>query len=110
MALFSNKNRKNGVGSPSITPGATTSPAQHGTPARIMPSAKTPQAPHRIAETKPASDEHLSESAIRERAHQIWLARGGGPGNELSDWFLARQELEAMEESADRGASSGGTT
>lgn len=110
MALFSNKNRKNGVGSPSIAPGGTTNPALHGTSARITPPTRAPQAQHRIAEPKPDSDEHLSESAIRERAHQIWLARGGGPGNELSDWFLARQELEAMEESADRSASSGGTT
>lgn len=108
MALFSNKNRKNGAGAPGEVTKATTT----GTPAKTTPQAatKAPQTQQRIAESKPNTGEHLSEAAIRARAHQIWVARGGGQGDELSDWLLARQELEAMEESSGRSASSGGTT
>jgi hypothetical protein len=32
--------------------------------------------------------------AIRLRAHQIFLSRGGIPGRELEDWLLAEQELK----------------
>ena len=32
---------------------------------------------------------------IRQRAHEIYLARGGTPGNELEDWLRAEQELKA---------------
>ncbi len=31
---------------------------------------------------------------IRQRAYEIFLARGGAPGYELDDWLLAEQELE----------------
>jgi hypothetical protein len=31
---------------------------------------------------------------IRERAHEIFMARGGTPGNELDDWLRAEQELK----------------
>jgi hypothetical protein len=34
--------------------------------------------------------------AIRLRAHQIFLARGGVPGRELEDWLLAEQELKQL--------------
>lgn len=93
MALFSGKNRKNGA------PAKATPPIQ----------TRSSDARQQITESKPAGD-HVSEAAIRARAHQIWLARGGAPGDELSDWLLARQELESMEESSGRSASSGGTT
>lgn len=36
----------------------------------------------------------LAEEQIRERAHQIFLARGCAPGNELDDWLRAEQELK----------------
>ncbi len=36
----------------------------------------------------------VAEEQIRERAHQIFLARGGGPGNELDDWLRAEQEIK----------------
>lgn len=108
MALFPNKNRKSGAGAP----GEATKPTTAGTPPKFTPQAatKTLHTEQRIAESKPGTGEHVSEAAIRARAHQIWVARGGGQGDELSDWLLARQELEAMEESSGRGASSGGTT
>lgn len=31
---------------------------------------------------------------IRQRAHALFLARGGTPGNELDDWLRAEQELQ----------------
>jgi CheY-like chemotaxis protein len=31
---------------------------------------------------------------IRHRAHEIFMARGGTPGNELDDWLRAEQELK----------------
>jgi hypothetical protein len=34
-----------------------------------------------------------NEQQIRERAYEIYLARGGQDGDELSDWIAAKQEL-----------------
>ena len=31
---------------------------------------------------------------IRQRAHEIFLARGTAPGRELDDWLRAEQELK----------------
>ena len=31
---------------------------------------------------------------IRQRAHEIYLARGGTPGNDLEDWLRAEQQLK----------------
>ena len=31
---------------------------------------------------------------IRRRAYDIFVARGGTPGNELDDWLQAEQELQ----------------
>jgi hypothetical protein len=36
------------------------------------------------------------EEAIRERAYQIFLARGGVPGSALQDWLRAEQELRSQ--------------
>jgi hypothetical protein len=35
-----------------------------------------------------------SHGEIRLRAHEIYLERGGLPGNELVDWLQAESELE----------------
>jgi hypothetical protein len=34
-----------------------------------------------------------NEQQIRERAYEIYQARGGQDGDELSDWIAAEQEL-----------------
>ena len=34
-----------------------------------------------------------SEQQIRERAYEIYLARGGQEGDEVSDWLAAEREL-----------------
>ncbi len=31
---------------------------------------------------------------IRQRAQEIFIARGGAPGNELDDWLRAEQQLK----------------
>jgi hypothetical protein len=37
---------------------------------------------------------HLElEQRIRERAYEIYLARGGAPGKELEDWLQAEHEV-----------------
>ncbi len=33
--------------------------------------------------------------AIRARAYELFLARGGAHGNDLDDWFAAERELRA---------------
>ena len=35
-----------------------------------------------------------TEQQIRERAFEIYLARGGQEGNEVSDWLAAERELK----------------
>ena len=36
-----------------------------------------------------------SHEEIRRRAYEIYLERGGGPGDELDDWMRAERELES---------------
>jgi hypothetical protein len=36
----------------------------------------------------------LSEQQIRERAYELYLARGGQEGGEVSDWLAAERELK----------------
>ncbi len=51
-------------------------------------------ASHRPSRPPPTEDE------IRQRAHQICLARGGVPGRELDDWLEAERQIyhERIEE------------
>jgi hypothetical protein len=37
--------------------------------------------------------ENTSEQQIRERAYEIYLARRGQQGDEVSDWLAAEREL-----------------
>ena len=37
----------------------------------------------------------LSLERIRERAYEIFVARGGEPGHESEDWIQAERELQA---------------
>ena len=39
------------------------------------------------------------EEAIRQRAHEIWLSRGGGSGHEMDDWLQAERELQSQKKS-----------
>jgi Protein of unknown function (DUF2934) len=48
---------------------------------KSVPTIKTPALP-------PNPDE------IRQRAHEIFIARGGGHGQDLDDWLKAESELK----------------
>ncbi len=37
----------------------------------------------------------ITEEQIRRRAYEIYLARGGKPGDPLQDWLQAKRELAA---------------
>jgi hypothetical protein len=56
----------------------------------LRPREEPPVAPNSAAPTNTI----VPNEQIRERAHQIFLARGGTPGNELDDWLRAEQELK----------------
>jgi hypothetical protein len=43
--------------------------------------------------TSPARP-RVPEEEIRTRAYEIFLARRGGPGDAISDWFQAEHELD----------------
>ena len=38
---------------------------------------------------------------IEQRAHEIYMTRGGGDGHDVDDWLMAEQQLE-IEESFQR--------
>ena len=38
-----------------------------------------------------------SDEEVRERAYEIYLARGGVPGQEMEDWLQAERELRSKE-------------
>lgn len=46
-------------------------------------------------EPKPGVPIRPTDEAIRARAHEIWLAREGAPGNPTLDWLEAEMELVA---------------
>jgi len=48
-----------------------------------------PQADETSSRQTPSPEE------IRRRAYEIYLERGGGPGDELDDWMRAERELES---------------
>jgi hypothetical protein len=37
----------------------------------------------------------ITDEQVRRRAHEIYLVRGGKPGNSLLDWLQAEKELRA---------------
>jgi hypothetical protein len=39
-----------------------------------------------------------SEQQIRERAYEIYLARGGQGGDEVSDWLAAEREVKKSDQ------------
>lgn len=48
---------------------------------------------------EPAPEDLPLEERIRQRAHELYLARNGGSGSDLDDWLQAEEEIqEAMEQ------------
>ena len=41
-----------------------------------------------------SENQALNHSEVRRRAYEIYLGRGGLPGNELEDWLQAEYELQ----------------
>jgi hypothetical protein len=44
----------------------------------------------------------VTEDQIRQRAYEIFLARGAAPGQDLEDWLRAERELQASQKDRDR--------
>ncbi len=58
----------------------------------------------------PVVESHLDlEERIRQRAHEIYLARGRLPGSELDDWLEAEREVlgRSAQPAQDRGTTVG---
>jgi len=45
---------------------------------------------------EPSERQTPSHEEIRQRAYEIYLERGGLPGNEIDDWHRAERELEKV--------------
>ncbi len=63
---------------------------------RAAPEAKTPQetAPARKASEEIAKAEPTFDQ-IRQRAYEIYIARGDEPGSDLQDWLEAERALRS---------------
>lgn len=47
----------------------------------------------------PVSDAIRQEETIRNRAHELFVNRGGGPGSEQQDWLQAERETRSIRNS-----------
>jgi hypothetical protein len=57
-----------------------------GTGTKAAPTTKTSK---EIAENEPTTEQ------IRQRAYEIYLSRGDGPGDDLQDWLQAERNLRS---------------
>ena len=57
---------------------------------------KTDSRPRRVAILEPPS----VEEEIRQRAYELFEARGGQQGHELEDWLRAEQEIKGSKSNA----------
>jgi hypothetical protein len=55
--------------------------------------AKTKKASSPVTKTPRPAESHPTREDIALRAYEIYLERGGTPGNELEDWTRAEREL-----------------
>jgi hypothetical protein len=78
---------------------ASTDPAAEKSIPRA--SGKAPSGTADERSDKSGANLQISEELIRQRAYEIYLRRGGGPGDAASDWKHAELELRAES----RGAS-----
>lgn len=54
-------------------------------------------------EVNPSAADSLHFEEIRIRAYEIYMERGGQPGNDLEDWLQAERELEPKVRRANAG-------
>lgn len=100
MAFFSRKSR---VSNPRTGP-------RSNQPTNPPPTADLgSRSPHALDEPK-SSGPLPSESAIRARAHEIWIARGTPPGDDLADWLRAENELTIELHAGNAYPQQGGST
>ncbi|MFY9562202.1 MAG: DUF2934 domain-containing protein [Terriglobales bacterium] len=69
---------------------------QDGARRRKAVSVQTPIAPTGLEASRSVVSVSL-EDEIRRRAYEIYLQRGGTPGNESEDWLVAEQEVRARQ-------------
>lgn len=70
---------------------AATKAASEKPAAAKKPVAAKPAAPAK----KSTAKKTVTTAQIAARAYEIFLSRGGQPGNEVSDWLQAEQELKS---------------
>lgn len=58
----------------------------------MKPSPSAPIAAARSQQPRP-TDTKVTHDCICKRAHELFLARNGGPGDAVSDWCQAEKEL-----------------
>jgi hypothetical protein len=51
-----------------------------------------------VTPKKPVIKDLPLEEKIRQRAHEIYLQRGGEDGSELDDWLQAEDEIRRQQE------------
>jgi DUF2934 family protein len=47
------------------------------------------------------SSRNVDDSRIRERAYELYLQRGDGPGDDLDDWVRAEREFQQTTDATD---------
>lgn len=62
----------------------------------MNPATKTQTVPVK-GTTRQAGQPEPSDEEIRQRAYEIYLAKGGAPGNEVEDWLQAEHELRSKQ-------------
>ena len=82
-------------------------------PRRKRPESDTPvgREPTPGADTSAAEQDQdalADEERIRARAYELYLERGGGPSDEMEDWF--RAEREYRDRGRERGPAEDDTT
>ena len=58
------------------------------------PAIPLPSSSHTLTQDEPQR-RTVSEDDVRHRAYELYIQRGGSPGNDVGDWLQAEQELRA---------------
>jgi hypothetical protein len=46
----------------------------------------------------------VTEDQIRQRAYEIFLAKGASPGQDVQDWLRAERELQSSQDKSDQAS------
>jgi hypothetical protein len=82
------------------------------TAAPMTPTAAVGEAPMKVKSNSDSSAKattgvkrspgRVTKDQIRQRAYEIFLARGAAPGQDVEDWLRAESELQALQKDRDR--------